>query len=162
MEESFLLEHRQDRMKGQIQRSFSSFRNSVSQQGESMHQNTEWMSSSSTFSTSTHLLWSWWVLHAYLAPRQTSIWNFPSFPMFLDVLLIARMKRQKWRTLVCQFSSGVTSRCSALSKYTCDFSVDAVSICYIVIFRAVWWNAQPKISFDFKGHRKDVMFGRKS
>lgn len=60
---------------------------------------------------------------SYLAPRQTSIWNFPSFPMFLDVLLMARMKRQKCRTLVCQFSSGVTSRCSALSKYTCDFSV---------------------------------------
>lgn len=60
---------------------------------------------------------------SYLAPRQTSIWNLPSFPMFLDVLLMARMKRQKCRTLVCQFSSGVTSRCSALSKYTCDFSV---------------------------------------
>lgn len=43
--------------------------------------------------------------------------------MFLDVLLMARMNRQKCRTLVCQFSSGVTSRCSALSKYTCDFSV---------------------------------------
>lgn len=63
------------------------------------------------------------MLLAYLAPRQTSIWNFPSFPMFLDVLLMARMNRQKCRTLVCQFSSGVTSRCSALSKYTCDFSV---------------------------------------
>lgn len=60
---------------------------------------------------------------SYLAPRQTSIWNFPSFPMFLDVLLMARMKRQKCRTLVCQFSSGVTSLCSTLSKYTCDFSV---------------------------------------
>lgn len=53
---------------------------------------------------------------AYLAPRHTSTWNFPSLPMFLDVLLMARMKRQKWRTLVCQFSSGATSRCSALSK----------------------------------------------
>lgn len=53
---------------------------------------------------------------AYLAPRQTSIWNLPSLPMFLDVLLMARMKRQKWCTLVCQFSSAVTSRCSALSK----------------------------------------------
>lgn len=60
---------------------------------------------------------------AYLAPRQTSIWNFPSFPMFLDVLLMARVNRQKCRTLVCQFSSGDTSRCSALSKYTSDFSV---------------------------------------
>lgn len=56
------------------------------------------------------------VLLAYLAPRQTSIWNLPSLPMFLDVLLMARMKRQKWCTLVCQFSSAVTSRCSALSK----------------------------------------------
>lgn len=32
---------------------------------------------------------------SYLAPKQMSIWNFPSLPMFLDVLLMARMKRQK-------------------------------------------------------------------
>lgn len=81
----------------------------------------------------------------HLAPRQTSIWNFPSLPMFLDVLLMARMKRQKCRTLVCQFSSGATSRCSALSKYTWDFSVIAkmnqktnqVTSDYTVIWRSV-------------------------
>ena len=43
--------------------------------------------------------------------------------MFRDVLLMARMKRQKSLTLVCQFSSRLTPRCSAFWKCTWDFSV---------------------------------------